>query len=292
MGIVDPVNQRPTGDTPGLGDPAPETRREGSQLSGVEQALLAAIPIEGLLAIEVWQAARAAPDDIRHAFALLEQRGLVRWVERTVVELTESGRSMLDHRLAGIAAPAPREAHLVHLVRSAATAAPSEPMRPDPAGEPLPGHLPASEDVPSPRPAAQAATEAVGQVLTVTIGGADYAIRVETVREVLQYRRPKARAVTRGGTVGVLNIRDELVPVFDVTPHLPGPATESTNGGLIVLDTSGGSVALAIDAINGLARSDVEGVQPMPPASSELLSGLLTIAGRIVPLLDLERLRG
>ena len=69
------------------------------------------------------------------------------------------------------------------------------------------------------RTAAEAAQGLAGQVVVFNLGDEEYALPIHHVREVIRYTRPR-RVSGDPRVLGVISLRDRLVPVVDVARGL------------------------------------------------------------------------
>lgn len=137
------------------------------------------------------------------------------------------------------------------------------------------------------------------QVLTFHIGGDTYAIDILRVREIVEYQ-----TVTRVPTApvwirGVVNLRGNVVPVFDLAVKLGLPGAPVGRRTCIVLvevelqgeETVLGIIADAVDQVVDLTPADVE-----PPPSfgarvhPDYLLGMAKLDSRLALLLDIDRI--
>jgi chemotaxis signal transduction protein len=119
----------------------------------------------------------------------------------------------------------------------------------------------------------------------VEVGAEVYAIPVEHVTEVADVGEVTAVAGTSPAVVGVRNLRGTIIPVFRLATLLGLPPGEGGTR-MVVAEHGGMSAALAVDAV-----SDVGGLpDATEETGSELLAGAAIDDGRLVGVLDVERL--
>ena len=149
-------------------------------------------------------------------------------------------------------------------------------------------------------PAAPAAagTEdaAVEEYLTFRLGAEEYAVAIEYVREVL--KAPPITEVPRApaGILGVVNVRGEVVGVFDPRHRLGLPVAEAAEGTgrIVIVDDGEGASGLLVDAVASVVRLPRGSVEPCPQgiggASAECLAGIGRERSRLFTVLDLPAL--
>ena len=154
---------------------------------------------------------------------------------------------------------------------------------------------PAAEQPPT------ATASASQQILTFTLGEETYGVDILRVQEIRGWapvtRIPQAPL----HVLGVLNLRGSIVPIVDMRMRFRLARAEYTPLTVIIVlsvqSANGrrdfGVVVDGVSDVIDVARSDVK---PAPDlgsqASIEFIQGLASVAGRMVMLLDIDRLIG
>ncbi len=134
------------------------------------------------------------------------------------------------------------------------------------------------------------------EYLTFLLGGEEYAVAIERVREVL--KAPPITEVPRAPAhiVGVVTVRGEVVAVFDPRRRLglPGSLPEEGAGRVVIVDAGDGPCGLLVDAVASVVRLRPGSIEPCPQgiggASAECLAGIGRVAERLFTVLDLGAL--
>jgi purine-binding chemotaxis protein CheW len=134
------------------------------------------------------------------------------------------------------------------------------------------------------------------EYITFLLGGEEYAVAIERVREVLRCppltEVPRAPAHVRG----VVSVRGEVVAVVEPRrrlglPEAGHPAEESR---LLVVDVGDGPVGLLVDAVSNVVRLRPGAIEPCPHGiggqSQEFLAGIGRERDRLFTVLDLGAL--
>lgn len=145
------------------------------------------------------------------------------------------------------------------------------------------------------------AAAAVSQVLTFVIGEVTYGIDIPCVQEIRGWtavtRLPQAPA----DVLGVLNLRGAIVPVLDLRLKFGSANVQYTPVTVIivvsVMSAKGPrEFGMVVDGVSDVIDISPQDVKPAPDLGSEAgnacIRGLLTVAGRMVVLLDVELLLG
>ncbi len=131
------------------------------------------------------------------------------------------------------------------------------------------------------------------EYLTFLLGGEEYALAIERVREVM--KPPPITEVPRAPphVLGVVTVRGEVVAVFDPRRRLglPGTAPAEGRGRIVIVDAGEGPCGLLVDAVASVVRLRPGSIEPCPQgvggASSECLAGIGREGDRLFTVLDL-----
>ena len=132
------------------------------------------------------------------------------------------------------------------------------------------------------------------QLVTFTLGGEEFGLDVFQVHEILRWQEPTPVPRAPAFVEGVLDVRGTVVPVVDLRKRFELPRVEYDDDTRIVLvDFQGERLGLVVDAVTEVLRAPETAVSP-PPAffkglSAEFLRGIVRLEGRLVVLLDLEK---
>jgi len=132
---------------------------------------------------------------------------------------------------------------------------------------------------------AQEALKISGQltVLTFQLGHEIYGVDIMRVKEIITYERVTRVPNTKWFVEGVMNLRDQVIPVFDLRKKLKiksanGDAGVSRDRSIIVVDISKVVTGLVVDDVTGIKVFEKAAITP-PRAfegkiSAEYLSGV------------------
>ena len=213
-----------------------------------------------------------------------------------------------------VPAPAPAPAPV------AAVAAPAAPPRPAP--KPAPAPAPAARVAPAmpAAPAAPAAAAALAQMspamarllatpvaaveagveqsvrwLCFLLAQQAYAVEVQKVQEVVRVPDIAPVAGAGGDTVGVMNLRGQIVQVVSLRQRLGfGPGTPAPERRVVVLEEDGLVLGLLVDAVAEVFAADADAINESGLVHGALpadwFRGLLRRGNDLVVALDASRL--
>jgi purine-binding chemotaxis protein CheW len=134
------------------------------------------------------------------------------------------------------------------------------------------------------------------EFLTFRLGGEEYGVRIEQVREVL--RSPPITEVPRAPAhvLGVVTVRGEVVAVIDPRGRLGLPPARLAEeaGRIVIVDAGPGPCGLLVDAVASVVRLPRGTIEPRPQGiggpSADCLAGIGRERDRIFTVLDLTGL--
>jgi purine-binding chemotaxis protein CheW len=151
-------------------------------------------------------------------------------------------------------------------------------------------------------PAKTAATEATTeQVLTFVLGAETYGVDILRVQEIRGWSAVTRIPNSPPHVLGVLNLRGSIVPIVDLRKRFELAQAEYTAVTVVIVLTvrSGAGrreFGVVVDGVSDVVDVEAAAVQPTPDmgarAATDHIRGLVSIAGRMVVLLDIDRLLG
>ncbi len=138
-----------------------------------------------------------------------------------------------------------------------------------------------SEGLPEAAPLVQ--EEQVGEYLAFSLENETYAVPIERVREIVKVppltEVPRARAEL----LGVMNLRGEVIPVYDVKPKLHlsqqaalvrGPQDVQRGARVVLLRDDVGDAGILVDGVSQVVKLPSTGLEATPTESSAAVAGL------------------
>ncbi len=165
------------------------------------------------------------------------------------------------------------------------------------AAEALSSGLQAADPIPAER--ADELADAPAQeieILSFLLGGEEYAVMVESVREVLKRRDLTMVPNTPDFIPGVISLRGSMLPVIDLCIRLgitPGVRDEKSR--IIVVSPDEEDVGLIVDRVSGVHRIKEDAIKPPPENiehGGEFLRGIVREDDKLFIVLDLVKAVG
>jgi len=122
----------------------------------------------------------------------------------------------------------------------------------------------------------------------------DYGVSIEQVREIRPLESitkvPNAKSYVRG----VMNLRGMIIPVIDVKEKLGfSNETKSQKSRILVADVDGKLTGLLIDEVDQVMRIPLKEIETDLSSnleSLEYIKGVAKISGRLIVILDIQKL--
>jgi purine-binding chemotaxis protein CheW len=139
------------------------------------------------------------------------------------------------------------------------------------------------------------------QVLTFTLGEETYGVDILRVQEIRGWTPVTRIPQAPGHVLGVLNLRGSIVPIVDLRMRFRLARAEYTPLTVIIVlsvqsPTGRRDFGVVVDGVSDVIDVPSSDVKPAPDlgsqASIEFIRGLAAVSGRMVMLLDIDRLIG
>ncbi|MEW5729627.1 MAG: chemotaxis protein CheW [Pseudomonadota bacterium] len=131
------------------------------------------------------------------------------------------------------------------------------------------------------------------QFITFTIGAEEYGVDIMAIREIKGWAPAAPLPDMPTYMRGVIDLRGTIVPILDLRARFGGTATEASARHVTIVVAVGDHVAgILVDAVVDILAVEDGDIQSVPSveqgAADAFLSGLVTVEGRMVALLDLD----
>ena len=150
---------------------------------------------------------------------------------------------------------------------------------------------------PAGAPADEATPAALREVLVFGLGGEEYALDIEVVREIL--KAPPITEVPRAPAhvLGITMVRGQVIAVHDPRRRLGlGSAPAGPGARVVVCDAGHGPLGLLVDGVSQVLRLPPSALEPRPQGiagiDSEFIAGVGRAGERFFVLLEAEALLG
>ncbi len=133
------------------------------------------------------------------------------------------------------------------------------------------------------------------QLLTFSLDNEEYALDIESIREIIKPREITEIPRMAEHVLGILSLRGQVIPVYDLKRRLRlGRSETGANARIIVCQHGELVVGLLVDNITQVVKISKDGVEPTPAnmvgVDRNLLLGVGRCQGRFLILLNLPNL--
>jgi purine-binding chemotaxis protein CheW len=134
------------------------------------------------------------------------------------------------------------------------------------------------------------------QFVSFEIGGTSFLIPIDRVVEFRTWVEPTGVPHTPDYVRGIVNIRGEIVPIYDVSARLgKGPADAGPRHVVVIVrGQDGRSIGLLVDSVTDIVTAKNEDMAAMPAIeggdATPFMSGVVFLAEKILGVTDVDRL--
>ncbi len=133
------------------------------------------------------------------------------------------------------------------------------------------------------------------EFIACRIGEEEYCVDIMAVREIRGWTPATKLPHVPDFVRGVINLRGAVLPVIDLASRLKvGSIEATTRHVIIIVPLKQQTLGLLVEAVSDILLASEEELHPTPNVASEtareFVSGLITVDGRMIRILNLERL--
>jgi purine-binding chemotaxis protein CheW len=132
------------------------------------------------------------------------------------------------------------------------------------------------------------------ELLCFRVAAEEYAISIMDIKEIIKPREvtevPRVPSFVRG----ILSLRGNIIPIFDMRVRLGLPgAASSARERIVVVKRQGGFCGVLVDEVVQVVRLAEAGIEPPPVVlegiDRDFVQGIGRVGGRMLILLDMEK---
>jgi len=141
------------------------------------------------------------------------------------------------------------------------------------------------------------ASDCPAEFVTFTLGPQEYGVDIMQVREIRGWAGSTPIPHSPAHVRGVINLRGDIVPIFDLRLRFGTGTTEAGKTHVIIIVKAGDeTVGLLADTVSDIISVERKAIRPIPESASaaqeRILEGLVILEGRMVTLVSLAGLGG
>jgi len=124
------------------------------------------------------------------------------------------------------------------------------------------------------------------QLVVFVLAGEHYALPIGQVHEIIRYLQPRSVASEIDWVRGVISLRGQIIPVYDLAAHLGLTADAGSESNIAILDTGTDTVGVIVDSVEEVMTIENEQLEHVPGADSALIDSIAKIGERLVVLIN------
>jgi len=128
------------------------------------------------------------------------------------------------------------------------------------------------------------------QLVVLTLGEEEYALRIQQVQEIIRFAQPRAVASAEPWIRGVISLRGKIVPVLDLGLRLGLSFEPGDDQKIVILEAETGTAGVVVDGVEEVLMVDEEQLDDLPGGGGDAIEKVAKIEDRLVMLLDADRL--
>ena len=128
------------------------------------------------------------------------------------------------------------------------------------------------------------------QLVVLTLGEEEYALRIQQVQEIIRFTQPRAVASAEPWIRGVISLRGKIVPVLDLGLRLGLAFEPGDEQKIVICESETGTAGVVVDGVEEVLMVDEEQLDDLPGGGTDAIDQVAKIDDRLVMLLDADRL--
>lgn len=144
--------------------------------------------------------------------------------------------------------------------------------------------------------ASESSSSRTHQIVSFKVDGRAFGVPVDQVREIKGWQPTTPLPDCPPSVLGVINLRGQVIPVYDLHMRLGLGASERSRASvIIVVDHGDRQIGILADSVSDILNLSDEDVRPSPTPSerqSDLVASLFVRENEVIPLLRIPAIAG
>lgn len=124
------------------------------------------------------------------------------------------------------------------------------------------------------------------QLVVFRLGDEEYALPITCVQEIIRYSEPRSVASKDPSVRGVINLRGNIVPVYDLKHRLGLPAGAVAGAKIAIVDHDDVTAGIIVDEVTEVLTISVDEFEDVPAADDTAIEGVAKVGDRLIVLLE------
>src|SRR5256885_4431772 len=123
------------------------------------------------------------------------------------------------------------------------------------------------------------------QLVVFNLGDEHYALPIGQVHEIIRYIEPRSVVSRADWVKGVISLRGQIIPVYDLAARLGVPSQLSQNAKIVIVETASEVAGVIVDGVDEVLTIDAEQLQPAPGTDPAVIEAIAKVGDRLIVLL-------
>ena len=124
------------------------------------------------------------------------------------------------------------------------------------------------------------------QLVVFTLGAEQYALPIKQVKEIIRYTQPRSVASEDYSVQGVISLRGQIVPVYDLASRLGASSEIGEHSKIVIVETEEQTVGVIVDAVDEVLTVEDDQLEAIPRADTTIMDSIAKLGERLVVLLN------
>ena len=123
------------------------------------------------------------------------------------------------------------------------------------------------------------------QLVVFNLGDEHYALSIAQVHEIIRYSEPRSVASRADWVKGVISLRGQIIPVYDLATRLGVPSRLTEHAKIVIVDTGTEIAGVIVDGVEEVLTIDAEQLQAAPGTDPSVVEAIAKVDDRLIVLL-------
>jgi purine-binding chemotaxis protein CheW len=123
------------------------------------------------------------------------------------------------------------------------------------------------------------------QVVVFHLGDEQYALPIGHVHEIIRYTEPRSVASRADWVRGVISLRGQIIPVYDLAARLGVPSQLDEHAKIVIVDIGAETAGVVVDGVEEVLTVTEEQLQVVPGADTTVIEAIARVDDRLIVLL-------
>jgi purine-binding chemotaxis protein CheW len=123
------------------------------------------------------------------------------------------------------------------------------------------------------------------QLVVFNLGDEHYALPIGQVHEIIRYIEPRSVVSRADWVKGVISLRGQIIPVYDLAARLGVPSKQSEHAKIVIVDTGTEVAGVIVDGVEEVLTVEADQLQAAPGTDPAVIEAIAKVGDRLIVLL-------